>query len=95
MGEVVSPTPRDGRRDRLEKMTEYGAFGVRHYWLVDPQLRSFQIFALAEGGHYLHVLGVTGGVVEAVPGCEGLRLELDALWGEIDRLGPAEPDEEG
>ncbi len=30
------------------------------------------------------------GVTEDVPGCPGLRLDLDALWAEVDRLGPKE-----
>ncbi|WP_437632331.1 hypothetical protein [Sorangium sp. So ce854] len=37
--------------------------------------------------------GAAGGRLEAVPGCEGLVLDLDALWGELDRLGEEEPAE--
>jgi Uma2 family endonuclease len=87
--EVVSPTPSDERRDRVEKMAEYAEFGVRFYWLVDPALGSLEIFELipsSSGGHFAKLDGRTSGRFPAA-GCDGLEIDLDALWTELDRLG--------
>ena len=89
MVEVVSRRPRDRRRDRIEKLREYAAFGVRWYWLVDPEARSIEILRLGDDGRYVHALDADDGVVE-VPGCEGLTLDLDALWREIDEVVESE-----
>jgi Uma2 family endonuclease len=83
--EVVTPTPSDERRDRVEKMAEYAEFGVRFYWLVDPALGSLEIFELVDG-RFVKLDGRTSGKFPAA-GCAGLEIDLDALWAELDRLG--------
>lgn len=85
--EILSPRPRDVRRDRVAKINDYAALGVRFYWLVDPELRTLEILELGEDRRYVHALGVTSGTLDAVPGCEGLSVDLDDLWSKVERLG--------
>jgi Uma2 family endonuclease len=88
--EVISPRARDVRGDRVEKMHDYARFGVRWYWLLDPAARLLEIYSRNEQGLYVREVGVRDGVLERVPGCEGLRIDLDALWRKVDQLPEGE-----
>ena len=83
--EIVSPALSDQKRDRVEKLAEYAAFGVRFYWLIDPLTRVVEILELGPDGRYQVALSEADGTI-AVPGCADLFLDLDALWAEVDRL---------
>lgn len=86
MIEVVSPRPKDARRDRIEKVAEYAAFGVRWYWILDPGTRMLEVFELGSDGRYARAFGAADGRCTDIPGCPDLVLDLDALWAEIDQL---------
>jgi Uma2 family endonuclease len=86
--EVVSSSPEDERRDRIAKPQDYAELGARHYWIVDPWLRSIELFELDGQGRYVRLLAATAGVLEQIPGLPDLRLDVDAMWGEIERLRP-------
>ena len=93
MVEVVTPSPRPTRRDRIEKAAEYAAFGVRTDWIVDPTLRSLEVLELGADGRWVHAVAASEGVVSTVPLCDGLAVDLDALWAEVDRLAAESGDE--
>jgi Uma2 family endonuclease len=83
--EVISPRPRDIRRDRIAKSAEYARFGVAWYWLVDPAVRSLDVYELGRGGRYTLARSAGDGR-RRIPGCRGLTLDLDALWKVLARL---------
>lgn len=63
---------------------------LQHRQRHRPALTAFEIFELTREGNYQKLVGVTGGAIEAVPACDGLRIDVDALWTELSRLDDAE-----
>jgi Uma2 family endonuclease len=88
--EVISPLPMDARRDRVEKVHDYAAFGVRWYWIIDPGTKTLEVFERTDDRRYMLALAAAEGRV-TLPGCGDLMLDLDELWAELGRLDPVEP----
>ncbi|HYN79348.1 MAG TPA: Uma2 family endonuclease [Lamprocystis sp. (in: g-proteobacteria)] len=75
--EVLSPGT--ARIDRAEKMPAYAAVGVGYCWLIDPLVRTLEVFALHEG-HWL-LLGVRADAdLIALPPFDAVSFDLSALW---------------
>lgn len=84
--EVISEGGHNQRRDRVSKVADYAAFGVRYYWLIDPEVRSLEILELGKDGRYVHAVGASDGKIATVPGCPDCVLDLDDLWAGVDSL---------
>ncbi len=74
--EILSPGTR--RRDLETKREVYARFGVREYWIVDPEARTVTVLALAND-HYEVVTPEDEGAVESrvLP---GLKLALQGVF---------------
>lgn len=74
--EILSPGTR--RRDLTTKRELYARFGVREYWIVDPDKRTVEVLELV-GDSYRVVPMLDGAVIQSrvLP---GLSLPLDAVF---------------
>jgi Uma2 family endonuclease len=82
--EVLSPST--ARLDRVEKLPIYAAAGVGHVWLIDPALRTLEVYR-RDGAHWvLEGTHADEARVRVVP-FDAIELELAPLW-----LGTAAPD---
>lgn len=48
------------RRDRVDKKELYEQFGVREYWIVDPEAQTLEVFAMENGAFKLHAKAEPG-----------------------------------
>ncbi|OLB05210.1 MAG: hypothetical protein AUH14_09275 [Candidatus Rokubacteria bacterium 13_2_20CM_69_15_1] len=75
--EVLSPGT--ARRDRVRKLNAYARYGVRHYWLLDPEAKTVEAFELVDGAYRL--AAAVGGDDELRPGVfPGLAISLPILF---------------
>jgi Uma2 family endonuclease len=77
--EVLSPGSE--ALDRAGKMPFYARAGVRHAWLVDPLVRTLEVYRAVEGPAWL-LLGTfrESAIVRAEP-FDAIELKLEMLWG--------------
>ena len=75
--EVISPGT--ARIDRAVKMPVYAAQGVNWLWLVDPDIRTLEVYRLSEGHWLLEGTWKDDDQVRAAPFAE-VVLHLDDLW---------------
>lgn len=60
--EILSPGSDNARRDRIAKLYLYAKFGVREYWIVDPETRTIELYI--RSGNNLILSGTFGGTDE-------------------------------
>lgn len=56
--EVVSES--SWHRDRIEKKALYEQYGVKEYWMVDPDSQTIEVFALVKNAFRLHSKAAAG-----------------------------------
>jgi len=79
--EVLSPAT--ARVDRVVKMPIYGGQGVGWLWLIDPDLRTMEVYELAAGRWQLDKAFQSKDIVRAVP-FDAIEFSLAELWPEPD-----------
>jgi Uma2 family endonuclease len=75
--EILSPST--SRKDRTTKASLYARFGIEHYWIVDPDERTFEAYEL-EGGAYRLVSKQDGDAIARSRLFPGLEIRLEDVW---------------
>lgn len=87
VAEVISPTT--VKRDRTTKLSIYAREGVRFVWLIDPLVRTLEVFARDERGWLLRGTFSDDAKVRAEP-FDAIELDLGLLWADV--VIPPAPD---
>lgn len=78
--EVLSPST--ASRDRGVKLERYRHFGVAEYWIVDPDVRTVDVWKLSDGAQAPLVLGAEERICwTPVSGGETLEVLVEQLFG--------------
>ncbi len=69
-----------GRRDKTIKKATYERFGVKEYWLADPEYRVVDQYALDDGGKYAHAATLTEDDILRSPTVPCLEIDLGTIF---------------
>ncbi len=83
--EVLSPSTR--ALDQGAKRTGYARAGVSHLWLVDPDVRTLEAFAL-QAGDWVLLETLTGEAAVSLPPFAAISFRLGDLWWPEAEPGP-------
>lgn len=75
--EILSPSTEVN--DRVKKMRIYRREGVRHAWLINPDMRTLEVFRL-EGGFWLQLDTFEGDAVVRAEPFDAIEISLKMLW---------------
>src|SRR5438045_71839 len=75
--EVISLGKRN--RDRIEKRDLYEQYGVKEYWIIDPEAQTVEILFL-EGGRYSLLMRCTGDQIAASRLLPGFECVANAIF---------------
>ena len=79
MIEIISPGAENRRRDRVVKKQTYGKFGVREYWVIDPENRTVEIYRL--DGREMKLAATLTGEDEITSSLlAGYRFEVESMF---------------
>ncbi len=77
--EVMSPGIENRQRDEVVKRQLYGKYGVREYWIVDPENRSLKVFRL-DRQSLKKIATLTGEDELTTPLLPGFSLIVNAIF---------------
>ncbi|MFZ4539961.1 Uma2 family endonuclease [Propionivibrio sp.] len=76
--EILSPST--ARKDRIVKLPFYASYGVAYAWLVDPEARTLEAYALSQG-HWMLIAALQDDAPVRVAPFDAVEFCLGDLWG--------------
>jgi len=77
--EILSPST--ARSDRVIKMPIYAREGIKHLWLVDPDLKTLEIYELNTDSHWTLISTLKDNDPVSQPPFDAIEFSLGVLWG--------------